>query len=344
MAKTLDIVRRIKSVTSTKKITRAMEMVAAAKMRKAIEGVLRTRTYANLSWETVLNLAESLNGNSGENGSHPLLTKREKIEKVGIILITSNRGLCGGFNTAIINKAHQSVKKHQAPSPGPSPASAASRERGGIETDFILLGKKGKAVKRYFGYNVAADFPKEDLSTGMSEVTAIAKMVISDYLSGKYDKIMVAYTDFISAAKQAPRVKQLLPVDVKAQDEYLGIIGEGSKVSTTKDFIKEKKEQHLTSDPSTGSGQGKFTYEYTFEPSPKEVLDAMIPRLIEVQLYQAVLESNASEHSARMNAMHQATEAAKDMVSELTLFYNKARQASITAEIAEISAGANALK
>jgi F-type H+-transporting ATPase subunit gamma len=205
-----------------------------------------------------------------------------------------------------------------------------------VEADFILLGKRGKAIKRYFSYNIAADFPKEDLSTGISEVTAIAKMAISDYLSGKYDKIMVAYTDFVSAAKQAPRVKQLLPVDTKAHDEYLGIIGEGSKVSTTKDFIKEKKEQHLRDE--------KFTYEYTFEPSPKEVLDAMIPRLIEVQLYQAVLESNASEHSARMNAMHQATEAAKDMVNELTLFYNKARQASITAEIAEISAGANALK
>jgi F-type H+-transporting ATPase subunit gamma len=340
MAKTLDIVRRIKSVTSTKKITRAMEMVAAAKMRKAIEGVLRTRTYANLSWETVLNLSESLNGNGGNDNSHPLLAKREppfakategKVKKVGVILITSNRGLCGGFNSAIINKAHQLVKKHHNKSP---------LDKGGegdfIEADFILLGKKGKAIYRYFGYNIAAEFPKEDLSTGLSEVSPIAKMVINDYLNVKYDKIMVAYTDFVNAAKQIPRVKQLLPIDIKAQDEFLGIIGEDSKVSTTKEFIKEKHEKHLHDE--------KFIYEYTFEPSPKEVLDAMIPRLIEVQLYQAVLESNASEHSARMNAMHQATEAAEDMVSELTLFYNKARQASITAEIAEISAGANALR
>ena len=333
MAKTLDIVRRIKSVTSTKKITRAMEMVAAAKMRKAIEGVLRTRTYANLSWETVLNLSESLNGNSGENGSHPLLTKKEKVERVGIILITSNRGLCGGFNTAIINKAHQSIKKYSSPF---NKGGQGDLKGGEVDTDFILLGKKGKAVKRYFGYNIVADFPKEDLSAGMAEVAPISRMVVNDYLNGKYDKIMVAYTDFISAAKQVSRVKQLLPVDIKAQDEYLGIIGEDSKVGTTKEFIKEKQEKHLKDE--------KFTYEYTFEPSPKEVLDAMIPRLIEVQLYQAVLESNASEHSARMNAMHQATEAAEDMVSELTLFYNKARQASITAEIAEISAGANALK
>jgi len=325
MAQTKEIVRRIKSVSNTKKITRAMEMVAAAKMRKAVEAVLRTRTYANLSWETVLNLSEALNGNSGDNGSHPLLTKKDNVKKVGIILVASNRGLCGGFNTAIINKAHQSIKKHHH-----------MGEPVEVEADFILLGKKGKAISRYFGYNIIADFPKEDLSSGMAEVMPIAKMVISDYLNGKYDKIMVAYTDFMSAAKQAPRVKQLLPVDVKAHEEFLGIIGEGSKVSTTKEFIKEKHEKHLSDE--------KFIYEYTFEPSPKEVLDAMIPRLIEVQLYQAVLESNASEHSARMNAMHQATEAASDMVSELTLFYNKARQASITAEIAEISAGANALK
>ncbi len=314
-------------------------------MRKAIEEVLRTRTYANLSWETVLNLSESLDENGGSENFHPLLAKRKEVKKVGIILITSNRGLCGGFNSAIINKAHQSVKKHHSQSPPEgSPLIKGVRGiRGGgdlksreIGTDFILLGKKGKAIYRYFDYNIAAEFPKEDLSTGLSEVSPIAVMVIDDYLNSKYDKIMVAYTDFISAAKQAPRIKQLLPIDIKAQDEYLGIIGEDSKVGTTKEFIKEKQEKHLKDE--------KFTYEYTFEPSPKEVLDAMIPRLIEVQLYQAVLESNASEHSARMNAMHQATEAAGDMISELTLFYNKARQAGITAEIAEISAGANALK
>jgi F-type H+-transporting ATPase subunit gamma len=322
MASTRDIQRRIKSVNNTKKITRAMEMVAASKMRKALEAVLRTRTYSNLSWATVLNLSSAVNGN-GE--AHPLLAKREVLKKIGVILITSNRGLCGGLNAAIINKAHESIKKHQY-----------LGDKMEIDTDFILMGRKGAAVRRYWNYNIAADFPKLDFTDEVAEVVPMAKMALNDYLSGKYDKIMVAYTDFISAAKQTPRVKQLLPVDITTQEEFLGIVGEDTRVGIDKELIEIKQDKYLSDE--------KFIYEYTFEPSPAEVLDAMIPRLIEVQLYQALLESNASEHSARMAAMHQATDAATDMVNELTLFYNKARQANITAEIAEISAGANALK
>jgi len=297
MASTKDIQRRIKSISNTKKITKAMEMVAAAKMRRAVEAVLKTRAYANLSWRTVLDLSQ---GQS--NDLHPLLTKRDKIDKVGIILITSNRGLCSGFNTAIINKAHQSVKKFNQ------------------DTDFIIIGKKGRAIYKYYNYHVEAEFTKEDIISEVKEVIPLSKMVIDDYLIGKYNKIMLAYTDYINAAVQIPRIKQLLPIDITIEDEYLGAVG--------KDEVEEIK---------------RGSIDYTFEPSAREVLDEMIPRLIEVQLFQALLESNASEHSARMTAMHQANEAAGDLVSELTLSYNKARQASITAEIAEISAGANAL-
>ena len=313
MANTKEISRRIKSIGNTKKITRAMEMVAAAKMRKAIEAVLRTRTYANLSWETVLHLSAMASGN-GEL-RHPLLTRREEVKKVAIILITSNRGMCGAYNAAVINKAKDSIKIHP-----------------NVEVEFILVGKKGAAVYSQKQI-VAAEFPKSDVLTDSTEVVPIIKMAISDFLSAKYDKVFVAYTDFVSAARQVPRVKQLLPVDINAEDEYLGIVGD-PKVSVSKDLMAQKKEKHLTA--SSG-------FEYIFEPSPEEVLDKIIPRLLEVQIYQALLEANASEHSARMSAMHQATEAATEMVEELTLFYNKARQAGITAEIAEISAGANAL-
>lgn len=294
-----------------------MEMVAAAKMRKAIEGVLKTRTYANLSWETVLNLSASL------NVEHQLLSKgKEKSKKrVAMILITSNRGLCGGYNSNIINKAHESIKRNEA--------------KEGIETDFIVIGKKGTAVHKYFGYNVEAEFPKADIISEVKEVYDVSKMVINDFLSGKYDKVMVAYTDFVNASKQVPRVKQLLPVDIEAEDSELGVVGADTRVGLDKEFTKEKEEKHLKGD--------KYSYEYTFEPSPKEVLDEMIPRLIEVQLFQALLEANASEHSARMTAMHQANDAAGDLVADLTLYYNKARQASITNEIAEIAAGAEAL-
>lgn len=314
MAKTKEISRRIKSISSTKKITKAMEMVSAAKMRKAIDAVLKTRTYANLSWETVLHLAKA--AQSRNESTHPLLKKRQHINKVAIILITSNRGLCGGYNAAVIAKAKESIAKHPIP------------------TDFILVGKRGTSVYHQ-NYNVAAEFDKSDLLTDAREIYPIVKMALTDYAHKKYDKILVAYTDFINPAKQVARVKQLLPIDTECKDAYLGIVGHESKVGLTPEMLEEKTKKHLTS--------GAYTYDYIFEPSPKEVLDKMIPRLLEIQLYQAFLEANASEHSASMTAMHQATEAANDMVSELTLFYNKARQAGITAEIAEISAGANAL-
>ncbi len=296
-------------------------MVAAAKMRKAIEAVLKTRTYANLSWGTVLQLSQIDSLKNDEVS--PLLAKRKEIKRVCIVLITSNRGLCSGFNTAIINKVHKSIVKHQ--------------DNSRIETDFILIGKKGRAVYKYFGYNIAAEFSKEDVVKEVKEILPVSQMVINDYLNGKYDKVMVAYTDFVNATKQVPRVRQLLPVDVTAEDEYLGVVGKSTHVGIDKEFIEEKQGKYLYSKDK------KLAHEYTFEPSPKEVLSEIVPRLIEVQLFQALLESNASEHSARMTAMHQATDAATEMVDEFQLSYNKARQAGITAEIAEISAGANAL-
>lgn len=313
MAKTKEISRRIKSISNTKKITKAMEMVAAAKMRKAVEAVLRTRTYANLSWETLVHLATEKVGDDGKK--HPLLSARQEVKRVAIILITSNRGMCGGYNSAIINKVKDSIKIHS-----------------GIATEFILVGKKGEAIYSQ-NHIVAAEFPKSDLLNDSNEAVSIANLAIKDFLNGRYDKVFVAYTDFVSPVSQIPRVKQLLPIDIEIEDKYLGIVGD-PKVSVTRELISNKEKKHL--EASAG-------FEYIFEPSPEEVLEKIIPRLLEIQIFQAILESNASEHSARMSAMHQATEAANDMVKELTLFYNKARQAGITAEIAEISAGANAL-
>jgi F-type H+-transporting ATPase subunit gamma len=315
MAKTKEISRRIKSVSSTKKITKAMEMVAAAKMRRAIEAVLKTRTYANLSWETVLRLSELAKQN--QEASHPLLTPHDTVKRVAIILLTSNRGMCGAYNSAIISKAEHSAKKYNHE----------------IQTDFILIGKKGSVVHSH-GFNVAAEFEKSDILVSAQDIYPVIKLALGEFLSGKYDKVLVAYTDFINPAKQVPRVKQLLPVEL-VKNEYLGLAGQESKIAVGKELLGEKDKQHFQA--------SQLTYDCKFEPNPREVLDMMIPRLLETQLYQAFLEANASEHSASMTAMHQATEAATDMVNELTLFYNKVRQASITAEIAEISAGANAL-
>lgn len=313
MASTRDITRRIKSVGNTRKITKAMELVAAAKMRKAVDAVLATRSYANLSWLTVINLAQLAKKNTQ---LHQLLSQRPKINRVAIVLITSNRGLCGGFNSNLLNKVVHSMELHD-----------------GIQTDFILLGKKGKAVYHRYGYTVTADFAKEDVITDEAALRPVSKVILQDFLSGKYDKVMVAYTDFVSSLRQVPRVRQLLPVDLMLDPKHqgLGIIGSEDKVGMSEELIAAKQQKHFAS------------HEYIFEPNPRQVLDELVPRLIGVQLYQAVLESNASEQSSRMLAMRNASDAADDMSSELTLFYNKERQAGITSEIAEIAGGAAAL-
>ncbi len=317
MAKTKEIQTRIKSVKSTKKITKAMEMVAASKMRKTVDSVLKTRTYSNLGWVTILNLAKSLNN---KHEKHPLLTKKDNIKKEAIILITANRGLCGSLNSLIINKAHESVKKFSEPN--------------GVETDFILIGKKGVSIHKY-GYKILAEFEKNDVSATIIDARAITQMIIKDFLSGKYDKVMLAYTDFINPIEQKPRIKQLIPIDIEAEDHYLGATGKSELLKTNVEYIKEKEDKYLHDKHGT--------YDYIFEPNEKEVLDQLIPRLIEIQIYQAILESNASEHSARMNAMHNATLAANDLIDELTLYYNKERQSGITSELSEIATAANAL-
>ncbi|NQT49299.1 ATP synthase F1 subunit gamma [Candidatus Kuenenbacteria bacterium] len=317
MAKgTREIKRRLKSVGNTRKITKAMEMVAAAKMRKAVDSVLATRDYANLAWATVLNLSERT-----DQEKHVLLAKRDKVENVALILIGSNRGLCGGFNLQVVQKAIASIKKH---------------EKNIKNTEVITLGGKSRDIIKGLGYNIVADFVKEDLTTNSDEVAPIASMIIKDFITGKYDKVFVAFTDFESSMKQTARVKQLLPIESEP-DDYLGVVGksDGAGVGTRKEFIDEKREKYLI--------KGKFQYEYIFEPSAEEVLEEMLPRLIEVQVYQAVLESDASEHSARMIAMKNASDAAEDMIDDLTLSFNQARQATITQEIAEISSGAVAL-
>ncbi len=313
MAKTKEIQRRIKSVGSIKKVTRAMEMVAASKMRRSVEAVLKTRTYSDLAWLTILNIAAS--SDAKEKG-HPLLDSRAKTKKIAIVLISSNRGLCGSFNSNIVNKAVESLK-----------------EQGEVEVDFILVGKKGIMVNSRFKHNVSAEFEKADFISEVNEVRPIARMIIDDFLNEKYDKVFVTYTDFVNSLKQVPRVKQILPVDIHTIDEYLGVTDDNK--DSSKSNIKGEEFRHLQED--------KYKHQFIYEPSPQVILDQMLPRLIEIQLFQALLESNASEHSVRMSAMHQATEAATDLAKELLLSYNKARQAAITSEISEISAGANAL-
>lgn len=298
-----DIQRRIKSVKSTKKITKAMELVSAAKMRKAVSKVLASRSYSDLVWDTVLHLVKKIEANK-----HPFFMSPQKVSKVAVVLISTNRGLCGSFNAQLVNKVIESIRIHHPET---------------THTDIITFGTKGRDEIRRHKVNLMADFKKEDITNSSEDIRPIAHMITKDFLAKRYDKVFIAYTDFMSSLKQMPHVKQLLPI-VPEIDARLGHI------------IHEKGQVEKINVASFS--------EFIFEPDVRKVLDAFLPRLVEVQIYQSVLESEASEHSARMFAMRNATDAAGDMIYELTLAYNQARQAGITGEIAEIAAGSAALE
>lgn len=294
---TREIKRRIRSITNTRKITKAMELVSAAKMRKAVQAVLATRAYAQAAWGIIKDLSATT-----DPEQHPLLQKHEKMKKVGVILITSNRGLCGGFNREIIEQVAGYMK-------------SLPQKYNGVASEVLLIGKRGHEIMYRYGQHIVAEFPKSDVARGVAEITPLSKMMIDAYITGTYDRVVIAYTDYRSAISQKPRLKKILPIE--QEDDELGFASGAPSVSN-----KEHK-----------------AYEYLFEPSPDAVLEQMLYRLIELQIYQALLESNASEHSARMMSMRNASDAASDMIDDLTLTFNQARQQAITSELADISAG-----
>jgi F-type H+-transporting ATPase subunit gamma len=284
MAATKEIKRRIKSVKNTKKITKAMELMAASKMRKAVAGTLASRAYARYSWEVLESIANALT-----EESHPLLTPREGNKSL-VVLITSTRGLCGGYDAQIIRQVMTMLRAKKPD-----------------ETiDFITVGKKGDAAMRRIGQNILATFQLPD-SIKLTDTLPISQLVTDAFKANEYQKIYVAYTDFKSALAQVPQVRQLLPVQV--------------------DKLQEDA-------PKTNTRTA-----YVFEPSYHELIESLVEKIARMQVYQMLLESNASEQSARMVAMKNASEAAGEMINDLTLIFNKARQASITQEISEISAG-----
>jgi F-type H+-transporting ATPase subunit gamma len=293
-----EIRRRIKGVTNTRQITKTMEMVAASRMRKAQVLALQLRAYAEKAYE----ILHSIAGKTGKF-THPLLDKR-KIKHTTVIMITSDRGLCGGLNTNVISKVHEHFKD--------MPKESVS---------FITMGKKGRDMIMRLGYKVIADF------SGMkrhefTDISPMISMALEEFTSCKTDNIFIAYPQFVNTITQRPIVRSLLPL---SQENFLNII---------RDVAGEEEMEEYR----------HRSYEYKYEPDASEILTTLLPRLTEMQIYKSVLETDASEHSARMSAMRNATDAAEEIIEELTLSYNQARQASITREIAEISSAADALK
>lgn len=285
MPSTQELTRRIKSIKSTRKITRAMQMVSSAKMRKSQGVAIASRTYAHLAWELINNIRRSAR-------NHPLLQSYPKAKKVGIILVTTNRGLVGGFNTNLMKKLLN--LEQQEPE---------------LITEIIAIGRKGRDAAGRLRKTITADFPKMDTTIPAKDVYPIVRMIIDQYNSGEYKQIYVVYNHFVSMLVQEPKAKQLLPIIPKSEYQTLSI---GSHV--------------------------------IFEPTPQEVLNHLLPRILESQVYQAILESDASEHSARMLMMKNATEAAGDLIDDLTLTFNQLRQSKITTELSEITAGRIALE
>ncbi|MBI4558861.1 MAG: ATP synthase F1 subunit gamma [Candidatus Hydrogenedentes bacterium] len=298
--------KRVQSIGNIKKITKAMELVSTAKMRKAVMADLASRPYAELAWQILLNIAEHT-----ETDFHPFLEHRP-VRTIGVIVVSSNRGLCGVFNQQVARCALGYVRQLTAAAP---------------ETtfEFITVGKRGAQALARAGCRIVGDFNKMDTITSVAQIHPVSHFVTDAYLAGRLDRVVVAYTDFVSTLSQHARVKQLLPLPHEWELNARAATGAA---------VERGSHEPAPAKP----------FEYTFEPDVPTVLAAFLPLLFEVQLFQAMLESEASEHSARMMAMRNATEAASDLISDLTLTFNKARQAAITQELTEITNSKAALE
>lgn len=296
MPSSKEIKNRIKSVKSTKKITKAMELVAASKMKKAVSSTLASRLYAEYSWDILNAISE----NRAEI-NHPLFQEKDDVKNILLVLITSNRGLCGSYNAQVMKKALSVLKVT------------------GDDTkiDVITIGKKGDAMMRRLGQNVIASFFEFPNNITLRDIVPVSKIVVDEFKKGTYDKVMVLYTDFESALSQKPNIKQVLPVSKTSLEELMSLLS------------NEKQPEQIPKAPA----------EYLFEGDKQEMIASLAEKLTRMQVYQMMLESNASEQSARMVAMKNASEAAGEMIEDLTLVFNKARQGNITREISEISAG-----
>lgn len=286
MANLKEIRNRISSVSSTMQITSAMKMVSAAKLKKAQDAITAMRPYAEKLTELLQNVSATLDGDAGGE-----FTAQREVNKVLIVVITSNRGLAGAFNSNVIKQTKELADSYA-----------------GKQVDFLAIGKKGNDFFRKSN-NVIANNSEvfDDLS--FDNVAEIAEALTEKFTSGEYDKIQLVYNQFKNAATQIVQIEQFLPL------------------------------APIASEQSTNSN-----VDYIFEPSKEEIVLTLIPKSLKTQLYKAVRDSFASEHGARMTAMHKATDNATELRNQLKLTYNKARQAAITSEILEIVGGAEALK
>ncbi len=318
------IKQRLKSIGNTKKITKAMEMIAAVKMRKAVDAALRTRTYAKLTQDLLNHLAFL-------NEPDCALLETRPVKKILLIVVSSNKGLCGSFNANIFKKTAKLIKDVKNISRHRVPGAEDILSEKNVEIEVLGLGRKSALFAKKNNLKLVSVFDKLSEVPQFEEILTVTKIALKEFLEKNYDKVLIAYTDFKSSLLSEPKLRQLLPVSPSDLEKMLGDLGKndlGRKILEEEN--KNEEEYGLET--------------YLFEPSVEDIINEVLPKLVEVQLYQAVLESAASEHSARMVAMKNASESASEMIFDLNLNYNKARQAGITQEIAEISGGAATFK
>lgn len=294
MPSTLALRRRIRSVKNTSQITKAMELVAASRMRRAQQNVMSARPFSQKILEVIADVA-SLQQDEDYRLISPLLQQRP-IQRVALVLVTPDKGLVGPLNTNIIRRAVRFL----------------TEESGGKPVQIVAVGRRGRDFMIRAGREIIAEFIGLGYKPSLLDTLPISRVVIDDYINGKYDAVYLLYTNFVNTLTVRPTLVKLLPIDPGE------LLPDDTLLPEKTDFI--------------------------FEPNPAEVLKSLLPRYVEVEIYQAILENIASEQSSQMIAMRNASDKAKELVTDLTLTLNKVRQASITAEILEITNAANALQ
>lgn len=285
---------RIKSVKNIAQLTRALQTVSASYVRRSVRAVTATRPYAEKAWKVLVHLARQ----PGHANLHPLLAERAEVKNVLVIMTSSDRGLAGAYNVNIVRHTLEHFADFKVP------------------VSYVTVGRKGRDMLLRRRKNIIAEFSDLPTPPSFADVSAIGRLAVEEFTSGKVDQVYIAYTDFINMVTQKTIVRKLLPLQVIVDGD-------------------EEDLYNVTHHPSNAV--------FTYEPDQEELLNEIVPRFTALQIYQAILASQASEHAARMVAMRNATDNANDLMGILQLEYNKARQQSITNEMLDIAGGAEAL-
>jgi F-type H+-transporting ATPase subunit gamma len=285
---------RIRSVKNIAQVTRALQAVSASKVRKSMQALMNTRPYAVKAWQVLRHIAAQ----PGRENLHPLLTRVTEVNNILVVLVTGDRGLAGAYNTNVV----RFVLQRFANSP--------------IPVRYITVGRKGRDLMLRRRQHVMAEFSNLPAAPTFADVSAIGRLAVDEFLSGKADEVYLVYTAFVNMARQNPTIKKLLPLEIDDSRQRVA------------DFA-----------PAAGGPAASYIY----EPGQEQILNEIVPRFTALQVFQAIIESLASEHAARMVAMKNATDSASALAGSLQLEYNKARQQTITNELLDIAGGAEAL-